>query len=76
MQLYKQFDPETIAKIKSSATVALVGFLVAVLPMIQEDIMMMFQDKPYVVAALTAFGGWAFNTLKKYYQGIKPEDQQ
>lgn len=75
MQLYKQFDPETVAKIKSSAIIGVVGFLVAVLPMVQEDVLMMAKDKPYLVSLITVLGSVGYNALLKWYQGVKPEDK-
>lgn len=69
MQIAKTFDPQTINKIKSSALIGLVGFLVAVIPMVQQDVLAAVQDKPYLVALLTALGSWGYNALKEYLTG-------
>lgn len=72
-QIAKSFDPITIKKIKKSAQIALVSFLIAVIPMLQQDILAALADKPYVVAGITAFGGWVYNALRQWKAGQPQE---
>jgi hypothetical protein len=68
-QIARSFDPATVEKIKKSAQIALVGFLIAIIPMLQTDILTALADKPYLVAAITAFGGWVYNVLRQWLAG-------
>lgn len=69
MQIAFKLDPVTVAKIKKSALIALVGLLTAVLPMLQQDILKYLADKPYLVALITSVGSWVYNALKEWSAG-------
>lgn len=77
MQMPKQFDPETLQKIRKSALIALGGFLLIGVPFATEGLISylqtgeMFDWVTLSVMGITAGSTWFVNTIREYLTGNK-----
>uniref|UniRef100_A0A6M3XVT0 Holin n=1 Tax=viral metagenome TaxID=1070528 RepID=A0A6M3XVT0_9ZZZZ len=69
MQISKAFCPETLAKVKRSALIALGGFVVSALPMLLPDILNALAGRPMLAAFIGAGATFLVNTVREYLKG-------